>query len=165
MTTRLGMPVPLLNTRGMRKTIIVASDHAGFELKEHIKAYVVGKGYAVEDVGSGRFDPLDDYPLYMKKAAAALLRSSGAVGFLFGGSGQGEAMVANRYPGIRAMVYVHVDLDLILAGREHNDANALSFGARFLRVPDAEAAADLFLSTPFSHDARHERRIRMIDAV
>ena len=163
-TMKRAMPAPLLNTRNMREgvRITVGADHAGFTLKELVKAHLSGEGYAVHDVGAAGFDPLDDYPLYMKKAAESVLSSS-SVGFLFGGSGQGEAMVVNRFPGIRAAVYAAADPDMLSAVRGHNDANILSFGARFLSEPDVLAAVSLFLSTPFPGDDRHARRIRMID--
>ena len=139
-------------------TIIIAADHAGFEMKERIKVYLEKEGHIVEDVGAHSFDPNDDYPFYMKEAAKRVVGSD-VVGIVFGGSGQGEAMVMNRFSGIRAMVYAAPDLELIQVGREHNDANVLSVGARFLSYAQAEAAVVLFLSTPFPGDARHVRRI------
>ena len=143
-------------------TIIVAADHAGFTMKEHMKEHLEKQGRVVEDVGAHSFDADDDYPLFMR-AAAERVAGSDAVGFMFGGSGQGEAIVANRVHGVRALVYAASNPDLVKVGREHNDANMLSFGARFLSREQVAVAVDLFLSVSFSGDARHVRRIAQID--
>ena len=90
-------------------SIVIAADHAGFEVKEHIKGYLEGKGYIIEDVGAFSFDPNDDYPLYIKRAAELVVRVNDAVGVIFGGSGQGEAITANRFRGVRAIVYAAPD--------------------------------------------------------
>ena len=144
--------------------IILASDHAGFETKEYIKRHLIEQGYEVEDVGAHAHDPNDDYPAYMHAAAQKVLQSSAdAIGIIFGGSGQGEAIVANRYPGIRAMVYPAPNPDLITLGREHNNANILSIGARFVSREETVAAVDMFITTSFPAEERHTRRIEQID--
>lgn len=144
--------------------IIVAADHAGFQMKEKVVRYLAGEGYRVDDVGAHLLDPADDYPLYMHTASKRVSQTTGSFGLLFGGSGQGEAIVANRYLGVRAIVYAAPDLTLIETGRVHNDANVLSVGARFVADHDAEEAVLLFLTTSFPGDDRHRRRIAQIDS-
>ena len=141
------------------------TDHAGFSLKEEVLAYVRDVlGYEVVDHGALTFDPQDDYPAFMHEASRAVAQHpENARAILFGGSGQGEAMVANRVPGIRATVYYGGQPDIIRLSREHNDANVLSFGARFVSVEEAKEMTALWLSTPFTHDERHVRRIAQID--
>lgn len=145
-------------------TIILATDHAGFEMKEHIKRFLEKHGHTVKDVGAHALDPDDDYPQYMLAAAKALLDTPDSFAVVFGGSGQGEAMVLNRQRGIRAIVYAGSNPDIAKVGREHNDANVLSVGARLLSVAQVEVAVEVFLSTTFSHEERHVRRIAQIDS-
>lgn len=148
--------------------IYLASDHAGVELKEQIKKYLIEKGYEIDDKGAHRFDPEDDYPDLIRPAAEAVAADPEARGIIFGGSGQGEAIAANRVRGVRAAVFYggrwvgHVDR-MIRLSRDHNDANILSIGARFVEFDAACRAIDLWLKTPFSRDERHARRIRKID--
>ena len=142
--------------------VVLAADHAGFELKEDIKSFLVIERYAVEDLGADTFVPTDDYPVYMKKAAQRVATGA-TVALLFGKSGQGEAIVANRYPGVRAVVYLSHALEVIRLARQHNDANVLSLGAGFLTFSEAKEAVSLFLQTPFSGEDRHMRRITQID--
>ena len=144
--------------------IVLAADHAGFEMKERIREHLAAAGHAVDDVGAHRFSPTDDYPRYMHALADRVLRTPESFGIMFGGSGQGEAIVANRHAGIRAIVYPSANPDIIAFGRGHNDANVLSVGARFVTDDEARAAVDAFLAAPFSYDERHCRRIRDIDA-
>ncbi|MBI1957306.1 MAG: RpiB/LacA/LacB family sugar-phosphate isomerase [Candidatus Niyogibacteria bacterium] len=150
--------------------IYLASDHAGFELKEKIKKYLTELGHAVEDRGPARFDPEDDYPDLIRPAAEAVAADPESRGIILGGSGQGEAMVANRIRGIRAVVFYggqwvgHGDR-VVKLSRDHNDANILSLGARFMDFLMAQRAIDLWLKTPFSRDERHLRRIKKIDPV
>ena len=146
--------------------IYLATDHAGFPLKEEVKKYLEEKGQEVYDCGALTLEPGDDYPEYMALAAEnvqkdALHAPSYAV--IFGGSGQGEAIVANRYRHVRAIVYAGGALELVKLGREHNDANVLALGARFITLTEAVQAIELFLSTPFSHAERHADRIIKID--
>jgi ribose 5-phosphate isomerase B len=139
--------------------IYLAADHAGFELKEIVKKALIEKCYDVIDCGAEKLVPGDDYPKYMAKAAELVARNPESKAILFGASGEGEAMVANREKGVRAAEYYGGNLDIIRLSREHNDANALSIGARFVKPEEALAAIKLWLETPFSHDPRHERRI------
>ncbi len=147
-------------------TIYFAADHAGFELKEILREYVRTLGFAVEDCGAPVLDPNDDYPAFMKAAASAVAENPlERKAIILGGSGQGEAIVANRVPGIRAAVYYGGPTDIVRLSREHNDANVLSLGARFLHEQDAKDAVQLWLTTSFTGDARHARRIASIDSV
>jgi ribose 5-phosphate isomerase B len=148
-------------------TIILAADHAGFELKEAIKSFLQAKKVDVLDVGAHALVPEDDYPGYM--AAAAIKVASDPSGdtraVIIGGSGQGEAIVANRFPGVRAAVYYGGPDELIKLSREHNDANVLSLGARFITEEQANKVVELWLNTKFSGDERHKRRIEQIDTI
>ena len=146
--------------------IYLATDHAGFPLKEEVKKVLEDEGNEVYDCGALTLELGDGYPSYMAQAAEnvqkdALYSPSCAV--IFGGSGQGEAIVANRFRHVRAIVYAGGNLELVRLGREHNDANILSIGARFVNLTEAMQAIRLFLDTPFSHDERHADRIIQID--
>ncbi len=147
-----------------------ASDHAGFELKEKLVTYVRGLGHDVFDVGAHTLSPGDDYPDYVTPCAQKVAAEPGSFGIILGGSGQGEAMCANRVEGIRAAVFYGAaprpqmdedgdTLDVISSVRIHNDANILSLGARFVSDDEAREAVRRFLSTPFSGEERHARRI------
>ena len=140
-------------------TIYLAADHAGFELKEKVKAVLIEKCYQVIDCGATTLTPGDDYPPYMTKAAGAVSKDAGSRAIIFGGSGEGEAMVANRQSGVRAAEYYGGNLEIVRLSRAHNDANVLSIGARFVGETEALAAIQLWLETAFSGDERHERRI------
>jgi ribose 5-phosphate isomerase B len=148
-------------------TIYLATDHAGFELKEAIKAYLEEmEGNEVYDCGALTLEPGDNYPEYMARAAEKVQYDSmhePSVAIIFGGSGVGEAIVANRFAHVRAVVYAGGPLDIIKVSREHNDTNILSIGARFVTTNEAKQAVDLFLNTPFSHDERHADRIIQIE--
>jgi len=160
-----------------RQKIIVAADHAGFELKEAIKLFLLEKGYEADDVGAPKLLADDDYPEYMVKAAMKISKDLNGEkkAILFGGSGQGEAIVANRFPGVRAVVWygdavpkseLQIDvIDIIKLSRTDNDANVLSIGARFVTKESAKKAVIRWLETPFLGEERHKRRIRQIDAV
>ena len=145
--------------------VFLATDHAGFETKEAVRTRLVAEEYTVDDLGARTFDPIDDYPAYMHSLALQVSRDSGSMGIAFGGSGQGEAIVLNRQSGIRAIVYPAANVELIVLGREHNNANVLPIGARFLSVEEVWEAVDLFLRTPFPGDSRHVRRLGQIDVV
>lgn len=146
--------------------IYLAADHAGFALKEKIKKFLTKSGYAVKDFGAFQYDENDDYPDFVSKAAEAVGQCGPSTGsgnncraIILGGSGQGEAMVANRHKGIRAAVLYKFDKNIIKLSREHNDANVLALGARFLSARQALRAVELWLNTPFSNEERHKRRI------
>ena len=144
--------------------IYLGADHAGFELKEKLTPFLKELGYEVEDFGAHALEALDDYPDFIRPAAEAVAGNPGSRGIILGGSGQGEAMCANRTPGVRAAVYYGGAVDIVVLSREHNDANILSLGARFIEVEEAKEVARLWLETPFSGDERHMRRINKIDA-
>lgn len=157
-------------------TVYIASDHAGFALKtaliDHIGAML---GHDVVDLGAHELVADDDYPDFITPLARKVAADPGSRGIILGGSGQGEAMCANRIPGVRACVFygprsvtaaLDVDggrsedgYDIIRLPRRHNDANILSLGARFISGEEADTAVRLFLDTPFSGDARHVRRL------
>ncbi len=147
------------------KKIYFATDHAGFKMKEELLEFVsIELGYDVEDCGAYELDNQDDYPDFMHKVGQEISDSCGdAVGIILGGSGQGEAMVVNRYSGVRAAVYYGGDLEIVRLSREHNNANVLSLGARFLIIEQAKEAIRLWLNTPFSNKERHKRRINKIE--
>ena len=145
--------------------IYFASDHAGYELKTALVAFVAELGYEVDDLGPHEYAEGDDYPdTIMPLAKAVAKEPAGVFGIIIGGSGQGEAIVANRVRGVRAGVYHGGALAVVEKMREHNDANVLSLGARFLSEEEAREAVRLFVETPFSEDERHVRRIAKIDA-
>jgi ribose 5-phosphate isomerase B len=149
------------------KTIYFSSDHAGHEMRLSLIGFVEGLGYTTEDLGPTEYDESDDYPDFIAPIAAKIssIERSGkdAFGIILGGSGQGEAIVANRFSGVRAGVFNCENLELVTLLREHNDANILSIGSRFVGEAVAEEAVKLFLETEFSHEERHERRIKEID--
>ncbi len=151
----------------MKPSIILATDHAGFAVKEAVKTFLVAQNYQVTDMGAHELKDGDDYPTYM--AAAALKVAEDLKGntkaIIFGASGQGEAMVANRFPGVRAAVWYGGDQDILKKSREHNDANVLSIGAKYVEVDAACDAVQVWLDTAFSGDERHQRRIEQIDAI
>lgn len=143
--------------------IFFGSDHAGFEYKKELIPYVESLGFETADLGAHTLNEEDDYPEFIANAAREVMNSESSKGVILGGSGQGEAMVANRFRGIRAAVYNTQNLDIVRVAREHNDANMLSLGARFITLEHAKEAVKLFLETPFSEEERHIRRIRQID--
>ena len=140
--------------------VYLATDHAGFELKEKLKIFLSELGYEAQDFGSFEYNPNDDYPDFISKAAKAVSEDpENSKAIILGGSGQGEAMVTNRFKGVRATVFYGGPKDIIKLSREHNDANILSLGARFISEEEAKDAVKLWLETPFSGDERHARRI------
>lgn len=140
--------------------IYLGTDHAGFELKEYLKAFLLEKGYEVVDDGAHVFDKDDDYPDFCSLAAKHVAENSGSFGFVFGKSGTGELIVANKVKGIRCALAVNEEN--VRLAREHNDANMLSFGSAFATLAQMEVLAVLFLQTPFSEQERHKRRIEKI---
>ncbi|MBI5078254.1 MAG: RpiB/LacA/LacB family sugar-phosphate isomerase [Candidatus Yonathbacteria bacterium] len=143
--------------------IYIGTDHAGFELKESLIPFLRARGHEVEDIGAHKFDSLDDYPDFIRPVAENVARDPKSRGIILGGSGQGEAMCANRVPGARAAVYYGGTVDIVVLSREHNDANILSLGARFIEEDEAKEVVRVWLETPFSGDERHERRIQKLD--
>ncbi len=146
--------------------IYLASDHRGFELKEKIKQWLTEWGYQYEDMGAFEYNPDDDYPDYIHKAAQKVSEDpENNKAIILGGSGQGEAMVANRYKGVRAAVYYSDSEEMIKMSREHNNANVLSLGTSFIDEEATKKAIKLWLETPFTREERHVRRIKKIDSV
>ncbi len=145
--------------------ILLAADHAGYELKNQIKEFLISEGFEVEDMGAHTLNKEDDYPEIMLPVAMRVLSDNNTRGIIFGKSGQGEAMVVNRFPGIRAIVYHGKNLEIVRLGREHNDSNILSIGAGFVEFEEAREAVRLWISTPFSNDERHIRRIEQMDNI
>lgn len=139
--------------------IYFATDHAGFEMKETLKDFVSGLGFEVQDFGSFEYDENDDYPDYISKCAKAVSEDDNSLGVVLGGSGQGEAMVANRFRGVRCTVYYGGNENILRLSKEHNDANILSLGARFISIDEAKSALQIWLDSSFSKDERHTRRI------
>jgi ribose 5-phosphate isomerase B len=143
--------------------IYLASDHAGFALKNELVQFLREQGKEAEDLGPATLDSGDDYPDFIMPLAKRVAAEEGAMGVALGGSGEGEAMAANRIEGVRAAEYYGGNLEIVTLAREHNDANVLSLGARFVNTEEAKQALALFLETPFSGDERHERRINKLD--
>lgn len=143
--------------------IYLATDHAGFELKEKIKKHLENCGKEFEDFGAFVLNEGDDYPDFVSLCAKAVAGDEGSFGIIFGGSGTGEAICANKTKGVRACVYYGGDLEIVRLAREHNNANVLSLGARFLEEKEAILAIDNFLNTSFSNDERHIRRLNKIE--
>ena len=143
--------------------MFLATDHAGFELKEDVRKYLENAGYDVEDQGAFAYDADDDYPDFIAAAAKKAAKNPGSKAIIFGGSGQGEAIVANKVRGIRAAVFYGDNPEIINYSRTHNDANVLSIGARFTSKENAVKAVKLWLQTNFSNEARHKRRLKKIE--
>jgi ribose 5-phosphate isomerase B len=161
-------------------TIYFASDHAGYDLKNELLAFVRDDlHFDVHDCGAYKSDPADDYPAIISVAAQSVSRDVlGGIesrAIIFGASGQGEAIVANKFRGVRAVVYygqtgTQTDasgkvLDMIASTRDHNNANVLSIGAKFVPLQDAKQVVHAWLSTPFSNEERHARRNAQIDDI
>ena len=144
--------------------VFLASDHAGYELKEALSPFLAERGFEVEDLGPSSLDPNDDYPDYLMMLGRRIADEKNAMGVGIGGSGQGEAMAVNRVKGARAAVFYGGPDEIVKLSREHNDANVLSLGARFLSQDAAKNAVILWLTTKFSGDERHVRRIAKLDA-
>ncbi len=149
-----------------KRTIHLATDHAGFALKETVKIWLTCEGYAVVDHGAKVLEDGDDFPDFVAEAAMAVsAQPENSYGVIFGGSGEGEAMLANRFPKVRATVYYGGSEAIIRLSREHNDANVLSFGARFVTDEEALARLELWLTLPKEVDERHDRRIKKIETI
>lgn len=159
--------------------IAVSTDHAGFASLQKIKDFLVSLGHEVIDYGPKEFDASDDYPDFIRPCAVAVANGECEVGIIYGGSGQGEAMVANRVKGVRCGVFhgpvkavepidaegnmSDDEYEILKLNRQHNHANMLSLAARFLTQDQIEKAVETWLNTPWSEDERHARRVRKID--
>ncbi|MEO7007137.1 MAG: ribose-5-phosphate isomerase [Terrimesophilobacter sp.] len=144
--------------------IHIATDHAGLELSKELQAHLRADGHDVVDHGPQSYDAVDDYPSYCINAAIAVVadQTSGidALGVIFGGSGNGEQMSANKVRGARAALVWNVSTAEL--ARQHNDANLIAIGARQHTVAEAELFIDTFIATPFSGEERHARRIAQL---
>jgi ribose 5-phosphate isomerase B len=163
-----------VNTPKKEKTsagiVHIGADHAGYELKEVLVNYLTKLNYEVVDHGAQVYDKFDDYPDFTGPVGKAVSEQPNTVkGIVIGGSGQGEAMVANQFPNVRAVVFygnkIFQGADIIQLSRKHNDANVLSLGARFLSNAEAKSAVKEWLTTPFSGEYKHIRRIKKIEKV
>ena len=159
--------------------IALSTDHAGYEPLQKLQTYLESKGHECLNYGPPQYVPDDDYPDYIKPAAHAVANGECQFGIIFGSSGQGEAMVANRIQGIRCGVYygpatpigvldadgntARDEFEILRLNRQHNDANMLSLAGRFLDQAAIEQATDIWLETEFSGLDRHQRRITKID--
>ena len=138
----------------------IASDHAGYELKEHVKKYCEGKGIACVDLSAPEFDPADDYPLFGFKMAQAIVNGDVEKGILICGTGIGISIAANRFKGVRAALCTSAEMANM--AKEHNNANVLVMGGRTTETSVAEQMVDAWINGSFGRD-RHERRVMMLD--
>jgi ribose 5-phosphate isomerase B len=140
--------------------VYLGSDHAGFELKAALVAWLGTAGHEAVDCGPASYVPDDDYPVYVLRAAEGVAGDPGSMGIVIGGSGNGEQIAANKVAGIRAALCW--DAETAQLARQHNDANVLSLGARQYSLDDALELAKIFVSTTFSGEPRHVRRLAMV---
>jgi ribose 5-phosphate isomerase B len=138
----------------------IGSDHAGFELKNYLVSSLIAEGHDVVDHGPEAYDAEDDYPVYCIPAAEGAVAETGSLAVVIGGSGNGEQIAANKVVGTRAALAYNVETAKL--GRQHNDANVISIGARMHTQEEALEMVRTFLSTPFSGDPRHARRIQLL---
>jgi ribose 5-phosphate isomerase B len=159
--------------------IALSTDHAGYEKLKQLQEFLESSGHQCVNFGPKVFQPDDDYPDFIRPAAEAVASGECEAGIIFGGSGQGEAMTANRIKGVRCAVYYGPakavdaldvsgvaaadDYEIIRLSRQHNDANMLALAGRFLDNNAVEQAVSIWLNTPFSADERHSRRINKLD--
>ena len=142
--------------------IHIATDHAGLDLKNIIRDLLISKGHEVTDHGAHEYDALDDYPDYIFPCAKAVASDLESRGIILGGSGQGEAMAANRVKGVRAAVFYSGPVEIVKLSREHNNANILSLGARFMTEDEIYGVIEMWLDESFG-GGRHQRRIDKLD--
>jgi len=145
----------------MKRVIYLSGDHAGLKLKDKIKSFLEKKGFSVRDFGPYAFNEKDDYPDFVIPMARST-RQKNVTGIIFAGSGEGEAIATNKLKGIRASVYHGKNLQVVKATREHNDANILCIGARFVSEGEAKKAVEIFLKTKFL-GGKHKRRIKKFE--
>ncbi|WP_332644389.1 ribose-5-phosphate isomerase [Aeromicrobium sp.] len=138
----------------------IAADHAGFELKTHLIAWLDANGHDVVDHGAHEYDAEDDYPPFCVDAAAAAVADRSSLAIVIGGSGNGEQIAANKVKGARAALAWSVETAAL--ARQHNDAQIVSIGARMHTADEAVAIVESFLTTPWSDEARHQRRIDLL---
>jgi len=163
-----------VNAPKAKKTFLgivhIGADHAGYHLKEVLVTYLQKLNYEVIDHGAHLYDEYDDYPDFVLPVARAISdRPHNVKGIIIGGSGQGEAMAANQFPNVRAAVFygnkMFQGTDILKLSRQHNDANILSLGARFISISEAKEAIKIWLTTDFSGDYKYIRRIKKIEKI
>jgi len=154
--------------------IFIGTDHAGYVLKEKLVTSLKGAGHEVIDKGAYEYDEYDDYPDFVIPVAQEVSKDPDNVkGIIIGATGQGEAIAANKFPHVRAVVFygksqsvvVDDEADVIVRSREHNNSNILSLGARYLTEEEMMASVNLWLKTPYSGSERHIRRLAKIDKI
>ena len=160
--------------------IALASDHAGFEISKELEEYLEELGHEIHNFGPKKFNPQDDYPDFIMPAAKAVSDGECNAGVVLGGSGQGEAMAANRFRGVRCAVFYgpavakspvdiegdisHDPHEIVRLERQHNGANMLSIAVRFVSLEEMKRVIKIWLDTAFSNEERHLRRINKLDA-
>ena len=140
--------------------VYLGSDHGGFDLKETIKNFLKENNFPFEDLGATSLNPEDDYPDFIIPITQKVASSTDSLGIILGRSGNGEAITANKVKGIRAAVCLNEEM--ARKAREHNDANVLSLGADYINMDEAKKIVKVFLTTNFSNEERHVRRIEKI---
>lgn len=140
--------------------VYLGADHAGFELKNHVKAHLQEAGHEVVDCGALEYDALDDYPAFCIEAARRTVADPGSLGLVFGGSGNGEQIAANKVPGARCALAWSVETAKL--AREHNNAQLIGIGGRMHTTEEALAIVDAFLGQAWSEEPRHQRRIDIL---
>jgi ribose 5-phosphate isomerase B len=153
--------------------IFIGTDHAGYVLKEKLITFLRAQEYEVIDKGAFKYDEMDDYPDFVVPVAREISKNpDGAKGIILGGTGEGEAIAANKFPHVRAVVYygkatpvVDDEADVIVRSRQHNNANILSLGARYFTEEAMMEAVNIWLNTPYSGDERHVRRLGKVDKI
>jgi len=153
--------------------IFIGTDHAGYVLKESLMASLKADGHEVIDKGAFTYDEHDDYPDFVIPVAEEVSKNPNTVkGIIIGATGQGEAIAANKFTHVRAVVYygeakcvVDDEANIIVRSREHNNSNVLSLGARFLIEEEMMIAVELWLKTPYTGSERHLRRLAKIDKI
>jgi len=160
-------------------TIALTADHAGYEQSKQLQAWLESIGHSCRNYGPPSLRPDDDYPDFVKPAAQAVASGECERGIILGGSGQGEAIAANRFVGVRCALFYgpavprmvvdasgrasHDPYEIVRLSREHNDTNMISLATRFVAVPEIKDVIKLWLETPFPGEQRHARRINKID--
>jgi len=142
--------------------IHIGGDHAAYDLQRELVRWLGEEGHEVVDHGPTGYDELDDYPVFVLRAAEGVADDEGSLGIVLGGSGNGEQMAANKVTGIRAALCYNTELAQL--AREHNDAQVISIGARMNSVDEAKDMVRTFIATQFSGADRHQRRIDMVSA-
>jgi len=141
--------------------IYLGSDHGGFEFKEQIKQYLTEKGIHTEDMGANSLNPTDDYTDFIIPVSEKVASVPDSLGIVFGRSGNGEAIAANKINGIRAALCLNETM--AEKARDHNNANILSLGADYISLEDAKKIVQKFIDTPFSNEERHVRRLKRVE--